>query len=491
MNDVKFLGGHGDMNRGPEKPWQRRTGPLTRENRIRQGIDPAWDTQYWSLWINGGGGVFADIWTASTFASNGIYVSNTSVQGKIYAMSVEHHVRNEVRFKAVSGWKVYALQLEEETRESQYCQPLEIEDSHNMLFANLYTFRVIRVNTPGSQAIRTWNCSDLEILNYHNYAQTLFPFTNALFDINSGKQLRPWEFARFYQGMIPEKPQGIELASGFEFAGGICADSKGNVYFCETRMKRIYSWSPLTNSISLLADFPWEPHSLSCDSKDNLLVVFRYYPQPGYMIDGEQEKFENPPDARGTSYSGWGNSGFATWVYSINPGNPEETIQKLGIAGMGTITGIYKALYPGNRWRDSHDFNEVILEKPELCFLAPDNKTIIPICYDLARCNSLAEGFPGKPVYMVNEYDKRVVKMEMDNQGFLSGLKYFAEKGEFCSSVDENGNVYIPDGNIYVFDPTGKQSGYYELPGRPVTLCVSGDFLFVTSADKLYRIRLK
>ena len=29
-------------------------------------------------------------------------------------MSVEHHVRNEVRFKNVSNWKVLALQLEEE-----------------------------------------------------------------------------------------------------------------------------------------------------------------------------------------------------------------------------------------------------------------------------------------------------------------------------------------------------------------------------------------
>ena len=41
----------------------------------------------------------------------GLYVSDTSTEGRIYAMSVEHHVRNEVRFKNVSNWKVLALQL--------------------------------------------------------------------------------------------------------------------------------------------------------------------------------------------------------------------------------------------------------------------------------------------------------------------------------------------------------------------------------------------
>ena len=54
-------------------------------------------------------------------------------------MSVEHHVRNEVRFKNVSNWKVLALQLEEEVAEGPYCLPLEIQNSKEMVFANLYS----------------------------------------------------------------------------------------------------------------------------------------------------------------------------------------------------------------------------------------------------------------------------------------------------------------------------------------------------------------
>jgi len=497
LSDVKFYGLHGDMDRGPQKPWERKPRENSREGRTELGKDPAWDSQYWSLWItNGGGGVFSNIWTACTFSTNGCYVSNTTTPGKIYAMSVEHHVRNEVRFKNVSNWKTYALQLEEETRESSECQPLEIENCNNLLFANFYTFRVIKVKVPYPYAVRTWNCNNVEFLNFHNYTQMKYTTTNSIYDINSNTQVRPWEFARLNisgknnKKTSEEKVQ--ELAKGFEFAEGMCHDSKGNIYFSDGRMRRIYKWDVETEALSLVADFPWEPQSLACDSEDNLLVVFRYNPQPGLLINGEQERYTNAPDANGTSYSMWGNSGFAIWVYSIDPNNPEETIQKLASMPMSSIKNIHKALYPSNRWRDYHDFNEVVLNKATECYVAPDGKTIFPICYDFARSNSLIEAFPGKAVYATDEYDKRVVKLDVDANGFLSNLKYFAEKGEYSTAVDKQGNLYVADGNIYVFNPDGKQIDYIEIPERPMTISFGGkdgNELFITSAEKLFRIK--
>ena len=79
--------------------------------------DMAWDNQYWSLWItNNGGGTIKDVWTASTYAASGLYISETKTPGRIYAMSVEHHVRTEARFHNVANWKIYAFQFEEECR---------------------------------------------------------------------------------------------------------------------------------------------------------------------------------------------------------------------------------------------------------------------------------------------------------------------------------------------------------------------------------------
>lgn len=498
INDVKFIGGHGTMAPGPKVAWKWEELKQPGRSYSTPG-EQGWDTQYWSLWVtNNGGGIFKDIWTASTYATSGFYASNTSSRGRIYAMSVEHHVRNEVRFKNVSNWNVYALQLEEESREGPECQPLEIEKCTNMVFANLYMFRVIRMKTPWPYSVRTWDCSNVEILNIHNYSQIKYTTDNPLYDMNTGIEVRPQELARlFISGNTPKQADKATsnpvqfLADGFEFVMGACSDSKGNVYFCEQRKKRVYKWSAETNTVGLLADYPWEPLSLACDSEDNLLVVFRYDPEPGLLVNGEPEKFTNPPDAQGTSFSGWGNSGFATMVYSVNPDNPEATITKLEKVPMGSLRKIYKALYPSNRWRDSHDFNSISVAQLKECYVAPDGITIIPVCYDLARSCALGEAFPGKPFFAADEYDKRTVRLNVDGNGNLSDLKYFAEKGEFCCIQDNEGNVYIADGDVYVFSPDGRQIRIIRCPERPSTMVFGGrnhDTLFVTGRTSFYRL---
>lgn len=491
VNDVKFLGGHGNIAR-------KRPGQEALNNSSHVGNEQHWDTQYWSLWItNNGGGTFKNIWTANTFASAGTYVSNTSTPGRVYAMSVEHHVRNEVRFKNVSNWKVYALQLEEESKESSGCQPLEIESCDNMLFANLYMFRVIRVSTPYPHSIRSWNNRKLEFLNVHNYSQTKYPSTVPLYDVNAGVEVRSWEFNR----LVIDNPKPhtadflagkvVPLAKGFEFADGICHDSKGNVYFSESRARRIYKWSAQTNALSLVADFPWEPLSLGVDTKDNLIVVFKYAPKPGYLINGKPETFTNPPDAAGTSFSGWGNSGFGTLVYAMNPDQPEETMHLLQKVPLEKVTGIVKTLNPSNRRRDSGDFLKVSTNQFNECWLAPDGVTIVPVVYDLARSNALVEGYPGKVLYGADEYLKRTVRFNVGPEGHLSEPQLFAEKGEFSSAVDSRGNVYIADGQVYVFDPSGKEINMIETPERPSTITVAGDTLFITGRSALYAVKLK
>ncbi len=506
MNDVKFVGGHGSMNRGPEIPWRGYgSGKISTPDEpvANLAMDKAWDNQYWSLWItNSGGGTFKDIWTANTYSANGIYVNNTTTEGRIYAMSIEHHVRNEARFKKVSNWKVYAFQLEEEGREGRYCLPIELEECSNMTFANLYMFRVIRFITPFPYSIRTWNCKNMEFLNVHNFAQVRFPADLPLYDINTTNEVRPWEFTSLKITGNESRKTPIKstigkvekLATGFEFAEGITRDSKGNIYFCEQRLRRIYKWDVETQLVSMVADFPWEPLSLGCDTKDNLLVAFKYTPQPGYKINGEQESVPVLPDAGGTSFSGWGNSGFATWLYSIDPNNPEESIKKLPKVPMGSVNKVAKALYASNKWRDFHDFNEVSVYVPEECFVAPDGVTIIPECYDLARSSSMLEAIPGKLFYTSDEYDKRLVKMDVDNQGKLSNLNYFIEQAEFGSAVDSEGNIYIADGQIYVYDKTGKKTGKIEVPERPSSIQFggkNGKTLFITARSSLYSVVVK
>jgi hypothetical protein len=505
VNDVKFVGGHGGMTKPSlvqqNAAGQRPAGQPGGGNRAASNA--AWDNQYWSFWVtNNGGGTFKDIWTASTFSTNGLYVNNTSTPGRVYAMSLEHHVRNEARFKNVSNWKVYVFQTEEESLESTECQPIELENCSNMTFACVYMFRVIRINEPYHNSIRLWNCSNINFINIHNYSQIKYTTDVPFYDINKNIEIRPWELQKLFvtgkeARRVPlESAVGKmqELASGFEFIEGITRDSKGNIYFSEQRFRRIYKWSVETNTLSLVADFPFEPMSLAFDSKDNLLVLVRYKAQSNFMVDGKQEAPITYPDTKGTSFAGYGNSSFETRVYSIDPENPEESFKVLPKVPMGSVSNVYKALYPSNRWRDFHDFNTVVMYKPEFCFLAPDGKTIIPDQYDLARASSVLEAFPGKTFYASDEYDKRMVKMDVAADGTLSNLKYFVEWGEFGSAIDNEGNLYVADGQIHIFDKDGKEKGIIEVPVRPSSIRfggTDGNTLFITARAKFFSVKIK
>ncbi len=508
MNDVKFLGIHGTVVKYAKdhshKNYFLDSRISTPEKPVYDlGLDKAWDTQHWSLWItNGGGGVFKDVWTASTYATNGVYISDTDTPGKIYAMSVEHHVRNEVRLKNVSNWKIYALQLEEQVRESVDCQQIELQECSNILFSNLYLFRVIGVITPFPSAIRTWNCKDIEFYNVHNFTQMRFTTDMVCYDINTEQTVRPWEFTRLTitgneKRVTPleGKPKTVEkLVTGFEYAEGMAKDSKGNIYFSEERLNRIYKWDVASESLTLISDLPWRVLSLACDTEDNLLVFSKYYPQPGYMIDGKQESVVELPDASGTTYSLWGNSGFKTLVYSIDPNNPDETVKELKLVPRSSVSTVAKAIHPSHRWRDLHDFDEVCQWEPEFCFIAPDGVTIIPQYYDFLRSSSTIEAIPGKPLYASDEYNHLVARMDVKANGSLENLTHFSKFGEFTAAVDNSGNVYVADGYIYVYNEKGELLETITVPERPTSMLFGGEdgnTLFIAARSSLYRYKIK
>ncbi len=156
---------------------------------------------------------------------------------------------------------------------------------------------------------------------------------------------------------------------------------------------------------------------LAWDTEDNLLVVFRYNPQPGYMVDGKQETVPVLPDDN-PGYSGWGNGGWASWAYAIDPENPDETFQPLSRMNTKDIQTVSKAMYPSSRWR--YDFDDAIAYFPETCFVAPDQVTVIPETYDLGRSAALSAAYPGKPLYISDESLKRIVKLNVADNGRLS-----------------------------------------------------------------------
>lgn len=498
LYDVKFSGHdknrffhNGQSAANPlEKPM-----PITPETHDL--ILRAWDNQHWSLWItNGGGGTFRDLWTANEYSSAGLYVSHTETPGRIYGMSLEHHLRNEAIFRNVANWKIYDFQFEVEA-EGIDTQPLDLIDCRNMTFANFYSYRVSRMLKSYPSAIRTWNCKDIEFLNLHNYAHARVKFTSnaSLYDVNTRHEARRWEFARLKltgeesrkYPLSNEKGKAEVIVSGFEFIDGLAKDSRGNIYFCESRMRRIYKLDAENGQVTSIADFPWNAVALVCDTEDNLIVVTKYISQPGYNNDDTRNDRQPLFGWRGSGGL-WGFT-YVPRLYSIRPDNADESFQVLPLVNMEQMQAPKKVCYLANRTITQNEYYGG--RKPAQCFVAPDGVTIIPYYEDLFRCSSIVEAAPGEAIYTLDEYHQRVIRSEVDDRGFLQSSHLFADGGDRSVVTDQAGNVYVANGDVSIFDSTGKPIGTIEVPERPTSLLIAGDKLYITAVSSLYQVRIQ
>ncbi|MBV9405816.1 MAG: gluconolaconase, partial [Acidobacteriaceae bacterium] len=147
LEDVSFIRGH--------SAYVRVLAPAMLASPLPPNRAPMQlDAQYPSLWVHdGGGGIFRGIWSHAGTAKAGLVIENTNTPGVIYQFSCEHHMSKEVRIEHASGWKIYDLQTEEEKPEGAEATAIEIESSHELLFANTYMYRVSRNVMPKLYAV--------------------------------------------------------------------------------------------------------------------------------------------------------------------------------------------------------------------------------------------------------------------------------------------------------------------------------------------------
>ncbi|HEX7071939.1 MAG TPA: SMP-30/gluconolactonase/LRE family protein, partial [Rhodothermales bacterium] len=366
-------------------------------------------------------------------------------------------------------------------------------------FNNLWMYRTIRVQTPKRFGMRLWNAENIHIRNLHNYTQKLWVTEFPVYDVNRELPLYPWEIARLTVtgdeggARAADFSPGVvnRVATGFDFAVGLTSDSKGNVYFAETRRKRIYKWSAETGMVTLLADFPRPPFALATDTQDNLLVVARYDPQPGFLVGGEQERVKRLPDDN-PAYSSWGNSGWASLAYSIDPDYPDDTFEVMPRVATADIDAFEKAWYPSGRWH--YTFDRASVYYPDSAFVAPDGVTFIPEVYDIGRTADLELALPGGVIHGADVIAKRTVRIDVGEKGRLSNLREILPRGESSYAVDRNGNLYVADGQIFVYDADLNEIDRIDLPERPISIAFggeNGDILFATTVNSLYAVRVK
>ncbi len=476
MDDVRFLGGHG--TNGPDG---KRMNPYNETHSADPDFHRQWDAQYPSLWItDGGGGTFADIWTPSTFAQAGLYISNTKTPGHVYELSSEHHVRNEIKLDHVSNWELDALQTEEERGESGFALPLSIVSSDNITIANMHSYRVVSSYQPFPNAVTISDSHDIRIRNFHMDSDSKAAFDNAVVDTTHHADVREREFANLE---VPGTPQAEhaaspsaakleQLASGFYNISGAAVDSAGQLYFVDAHWQRIYRWSESTREAQIIRDTPLTPVNLVFDKAGDLLVV---------------------------AYNGKGT------VYTFKPGGSETELTLLQPQSAAPQAGLaYRA---PDVWGTGDLMQSLSAPRPYQ-YVSPDQSVFIPagndfvqgeLYYgtkmaDVLRAFSLSKATVDTPFYVSDESEERTYRAKVKPDGTLSDIQLFVERGGESVALDAEGNVYIAAGEVFVYNPQGKLIDTIDAPERPIDLLFGGKdghTLYVFTHSALYALHTR
>ena len=159
-----------------------------------------------------------------------------------------------------------------------------------------------------------------------------------------------------------------------------------------------------------------------------------------------------------------------------------------------TLSGLKRVWHPGTRRRP--DFTAIAERMPEFSYLATDGVTSIPETFDLFRCSSVFPVTPGQqaPVYVCDELNQLSVAFSVNPDGSLKRGTKTIPFCQYCDIVDAQGNVYVADGDVAIFDRDGKPVRRIHMEDRPISLAIggkSGEFLFITTSRGLYAARIK
>ena len=117
---------------------------------------------------------------------------------------------------------------------------MTMDNCRNIMFANLWFYRVVRVMTPRDYGTLVSNCENIEFRNNRTWTQIICETAATVYDMNRNVSIYPLAFAygkvsgnessRCPEGRVGE---AVKIGKGYSFASGATRDSKGNVYFCE------------------------------------------------------------------------------------------------------------------------------------------------------------------------------------------------------------------------------------------------------------------
>ncbi|MCP4185613.1 MAG: PKD domain-containing protein, partial [Hyphomicrobiales bacterium] len=252
-----------------------------------------------------------------------------------------------------------------------------------------------------------------------------------------------------------------KLADGFTFTEGPAADANGNVFFTDIPANRIHKWSTGGQLTTFLENsgganglfFDNQGNLLACQGGNGQLVSIDTQGTVTVLADKYNDKAFNRPND--------------LWV------DPKG--------------GVY---FSDPVYGDA----SVVQDGEDVYYLTPRQDNVMRVVDDMVRPNGIIGTSDGKTLYVTDHGAGETYSYTISENGSLSDKTLFVSKGADGMTIDSEGNIYLTENGVLVYDSSGNKIDEIAVPEQTTNVCFGGSdgqTLFITAGTSLYSIRMR
>ena len=256
-----------------------------------------------------------------------------------------------------------------------------------------------------------------------------------------------------------------KAGTGYAFTEGPAVAKDGKVYFTDQPNDRIYVWDE-KKGVSLWSDdtgrsngmyFNNNGQLLACADLHNQIVLFDKDKKMRVVYENYDGKHLNGPNDLWITPNGG--------IYFTDP------------------------YYHRNYWQEGH---KEVQDARGVYYLSTEGK-ITRVIDDYKQPNGLIGTPDGKTLYVADINDRKIWKYDIQPDGTLANKTFFAPNGSDGMTIDNQGNVYLTMGKVWVYSPSGELIREIEVPESPSNVCFGGkkrNTLFITARTSVYTLKM-
>ena len=266
------------------------------------------------------------------------------------------------------------------------------------------------------------------------------------------------------EGIIAPGASIVKVADGFTFTEGVASDARGDVYFSDIPASRIHFYDRADDGKIFLENSN-RANGLHVDQNGNIIAC------------------EGAEGGRLVQISPEGSISIIAEGYDGKSFNSPNDLWE-------SPNGGYYMTDP--RYGRSRD--NLPQDGEHVYYITQDRKKVVRVTHDLVRPNGVTGTLDGSILYVADHGAGKTYRYTILKDGTLTDKQLFAEEGSDGMTIDSQGNVYLTNTAVKVYNPTGRLIETIEVPESPTNVSFggkNGKTLYITARTSVYKLEMK